>query len=61
MSQNSGFGDLRPGVCCDLTIIRQWENVEMAFIPKVQVGACYLSQNILILAILDDPHAVLTQ
>ena len=31
-----------------LTIIRQWENVEMPIIPKVRARACYLSPDILI-------------
>ena len=33
--QNFGFGDLRSGQCCDLTIIRQGKNVLMLFTPKV--------------------------
>ena len=32
----------------------QWENVEMSFIPKERVEACYLSQDILALGHLDD-------
>ena len=33
-SQNFGFGDLRSVQCYDLTIIRQWENVEMPLFLK---------------------------
>ena len=48
-SQNSGFGDLRSGQCCNFEIIRQRENIEMPFVPKILGGACYLSQDILVL------------
>ena len=50
ISQNFGFGDLGSVQCCDLTIIRQWQNVEMPFIPKLRVGACHLSPDIPILS-----------
>ena len=48
-AQNFGFGDLRSSQCCDLTIIRQWENLEMLFIPNVRVGEYHLYKDILIL------------
>ena len=35
-SQNFGFYDLRSGECCDITIIRQWDNVEMPIFPKYE-------------------------
>ena len=49
------FGDLRSGQFCDLTMIRQWENVQMPFIPKVRMVACCLSQDIPFQATFDDP------
>ena len=49
ISPNFVFGDQRSGQWCDLTFIRQWENVEMPFIPKIRLWACYLSRDILIL------------
>ena len=42
ISQNFAFGDQTSGQCCDFTIIRQRKNVEMPFIPKVRMEACYL-------------------
>ena len=49
MGQNFGFGDMGSGQCCGVTIIRQWQTVEMLFIPEFRVGACDLSQDIPIL------------
>ena len=40
-SRNFDFGDLRSGRFWDVAIIRQWENVQMLFLPKVGVGTCY--------------------
>ena len=48
-SRNFDFGDLRSGRFCDVAIIRQWENVQMLFLPKLRVGTCYSSQDVLIL------------
>ena len=61
MSQSFDLGDLRSGQFSDQTIIRQWGTVHMPFFRKVRVGTCYLSQDIPILGLLDDPYAVLAQ
>ena len=42
-SRNFDLDDLRPGHFWDLNIIRQRENVQMPFSPKVRVRTCYLS------------------
>ena len=39
VSRNSYFGDLKSGKFSDLTIMRQWENMQMPFLPAGRVGA----------------------
>ena len=40
ISRNLDFSDLRSVRPSDLTIIGQWENVQMLFIPKIRDGVC---------------------
>ena len=40
LSRNFDINDLRSGPFSCHTIIRQWENVQMPFIPKVREGSC---------------------
>ena len=40
ISRNHDFSDLRSCRPSDLTIIGQWENVQMLFIPKIRNGVC---------------------
>ena len=47
LSRYFDFSDVRSGQPSDLTVIGQWENLQMLFIPKIRDGVYYLSQDCL--------------